>query len=68
LFFLLIGFVFWITSLHDWPERSEVPVPEKVAHPGVDMVLGGGIRPQPSGISEMRGVSAQDIEGRTKLP
>jgi hypothetical protein len=39
MFFLLIGFVFWITSLHDRPEH--VPSPKRVAHTGVDVVLDG---------------------------
>jgi cytochrome bd ubiquinol oxidase subunit I len=65
LFFLLIGVVFWITSLHEWPERRHVPSPETVPHTGVDMVRGGALRPQPGAVSEMRGLSAQDIDGRT---
>jgi cytochrome bd-type quinol oxidase subunit 1 len=39
IFFLLIGFVFWITSLHDRPEHASSP--KGVAHPGGDMVLDG---------------------------
>jgi hypothetical protein len=41
LFFLLIGFVFWITSLHERPDH--VPAPKKVKRPGpaVDLVLEG---------------------------
>src|SRR6476619_6715494 len=38
-FFLLIGFVFWITSLHDRPEY--VPSPERVAHSAEQRVAGG---------------------------
>jgi len=42
LFFLLIGVVFWITSLHERAEhRALVPSPERVPHPGADMVLDG---------------------------
>jgi cytochrome bd-type quinol oxidase subunit 1 len=66
-FFVLIGFVFWITSLHDWPEYSEEPVRHKAAHAGVKVGFGGAV-PQPGGISEMRAASTQDIEGRTRLP
>jgi hypothetical protein len=57
-FFVLIGFVFWITSLHDRPEY--VPAPERVPHAGGRMVLGGAVRHQPSPVTEMRSVSAQD--------
>jgi hypothetical protein len=41
LFFLLIGFVFWITSLHERPDH--VPAPREVKRPGpaVDLVLEG---------------------------
>jgi cytochrome bd ubiquinol oxidase subunit I len=67
-FFLLIGFVFWITSLHDRPEYVPATAPERVPHTGGHLVLGGAVRPQPSGASEMRSLSAPDIEGRTKLP
>jgi cytochrome bd-type quinol oxidase subunit 1 len=62
-FFLLIGFVFWITSLHDRPER--VPSPERVAHPGGQVALGGAVPHQPGAVTEMRSLSAQDVEGRT---
>jgi hypothetical protein len=58
-FFLLIGFVFWITSLHDRPEYVPSPEKQKVAHPDVDIVLGGAIRPQPGVASHME---------RTDLP
>jgi cytochrome bd ubiquinol oxidase subunit I len=40
-FFLLIGVVFWITSLHERPERVRVPSPAKVPHTGADMVVPG---------------------------
>ena len=42
-FFLLIGFVFWITSLHDRPEYVPAPAPERVPHTGGHMVLGGAV-------------------------
>jgi hypothetical protein len=58
-FFLLIGFVFWITSLHDLPDYVPSPAKEKEPHTGVDMVLGGARGPQP-------GVAAH-MEGRTGL-
>ncbi|HUR35641.1 MAG TPA: cytochrome ubiquinol oxidase subunit I [Vicinamibacterales bacterium] len=64
-FFLLIGFVFWITSLHDRPEY--VPSPERVGHGHGAIVLGGVGPHQPSTVTEMRSVSAQDIEGRPGL-
>ena len=68
-FFLLIGFVFWITSLHDRPEYVPSPetVPEGVPHTGGHVVLGGALRHQPSAVTEMRSLSPQDIEGRTRL-
>jgi cytochrome bd-type quinol oxidase subunit 1 len=58
IFFLLIGFVFWITSLHDRPER--VPSPERVPHPGGRLAVGGAMGRQPSPVAEMRSLSAQD--------
>jgi hypothetical protein len=58
-FFLLIGFVFWITSLHDRPEYVPSPAKEKVPHTGADMVLGGATGPQPGVVSHME---------RTDLP
>jgi hypothetical protein len=58
-FFLLIGFVFWITSLHDRPEYVPSPANEKVPHTGADMVLGGATGPQPGVVSHME---------RTDLP
>jgi cytochrome bd ubiquinol oxidase subunit I len=68
-FFLLIGFVFWITSLHDRPEYVPSPerVPEGVPHTGAHVVLGGALRHQPSAVTEMRSLSQQDLEGRTRL-
>jgi cytochrome d ubiquinol oxidase subunit I len=45
LFFLLIGVVFWITSLHERAEhRAAVPSPERVPHTGGHIVLGGAVR------------------------
>ena len=41
LFFVLIGVVFWITSLHEKAEDVPVPSPQKVPHTGADMVLDG---------------------------
>src|SRR5687768_3249411 len=53
-FFLLIGVVFWITSLHERTEhRALVPSPQKVPHAGADMVLDGAR------------LSPQNLEGRT---
>jgi hypothetical protein len=48
-FFLLIGFVFWITSLHDRPEYVPSPetVPERVVPTGGQVVLGGAVHHQP---------------------
>jgi hypothetical protein len=68
-FFLLIGFVFWITSLHDRPEYVPSPetVPEGVPHTGGHVVLGGALRHQPSAVTEMRSLSPQDIKGPTRL-
>jgi cytochrome bd-type quinol oxidase subunit 1 len=69
IFFVLIGVVFWITSLHDRPGyRALVPSPDGEAHTGGHLVLGGAVSHQPSAIAELRGLSAQDIEGRTRLP
>ena len=60
-FFMLIGFVFWITSLHDRRDYVPAPAKEKVPHTGGDMVLGGApMGPQPGVASHM--------EGQTKLP
>ena len=49
-FFLLIGFVFWITSLHDRPEYVPSPqrVPQRVPHTGGQIVLGGAVPHQQS--------------------
>ena len=52
LFFALIGFVFWITSLQEWPAREmPVPPPRKAPHPGG--ALGGAVA-QPVGMTETR--------------
>jgi len=53
LFFLLIGFVFWITSLHDRPEWAPVPSPERVPHAGGQLVLGGAVSHPPGPVGEM---------------
>ncbi|MBM3771205.1 MAG: hypothetical protein FJW27_07955 [Acidimicrobiia bacterium] len=58
IFFVLIGFVFWITSLHDRPDF--VPSAKTVTHPGADVVLGGALGHQP-GIAR-----ASHFEGRTQ--
>ena len=59
IFFFLIGFVFWLASLHERADhRAHVPSPQKVPHTG-----GGAL---PSAV-EMRGLSAQNVEGRTGL-
>jgi cytochrome d ubiquinol oxidase subunit I len=63
IFFLLIGFVFWITSLHDRPEY--VPAPEKVAHRAGQHALGGAVLHQPSAVTHMSGLSAHDLKGPT---
>jgi cytochrome bd-type quinol oxidase subunit 1 len=57
IFFLLIGFVFWITSLHERAEYgAAVPSPHAGTHTGGHIVLGGA---QPSAVTEMRGLSAE---------
>ena len=69
MFFVLIGVVFWITSLHDRPEHQTalMPSPQGDAHTGGRIVLGGAVGHQPSAATELRGLSAQDVEGRTRL-
>jgi hypothetical protein len=49
-FFLLIGFVFWITSLHDRPEYAAATqkVPERLPHSGGQIVIGGPVAHHPS--------------------
>jgi cytochrome d ubiquinol oxidase subunit I len=49
-FFLLIGFVFWITSLHDRPEYAASPqeAPKRVTHTGGQIVLGGAVPHHPN--------------------
>jgi cytochrome bd-type quinol oxidase subunit 1 len=62
IFFLLIGLVFWITSLHERPAHQAVtPSPHGAGQTGGHLALGGA---HASTISEMRGLSADDIEGR----
>ena len=68
IFFVLIGIVFWITGLHDLPDRAPLPSPQKEAPPDGQIVIGGSVGHQPSAVAELRGLSAQDIEGRTRLP
>jgi cytochrome d ubiquinol oxidase subunit I len=64
IFFALIGFVFWLSSLHERADhRAHVPSPHPVPHTGGEAVLGGA---HASTVTEMRGLSAQDIEGRTR--
>jgi cytochrome bd-type quinol oxidase subunit 1 len=64
IFFALIGFVFWLSSLHERADhRAHVPSPHPVPHTGGQVALGGA---HASTITEMRGLSAQDMEGRTK--
>ncbi len=49
IFFALIGFVFWITSLHERADhRSTVPLPQTVPHPGGQIVVGGPAPHHPS--------------------
>src|SRR5687767_11474695 len=56
IFFLLIGFVFWLASLHERAEhRAYAPSPRKGPHTGVDVVLDGAR------------LSAPNVEGRTGL-
>jgi cytochrome bd-type quinol oxidase subunit 1 len=56
-FFALIGFVFWITSLHDRPDRVVAHAPEPIPH-------GGGALAVPGVARHMGGVAgpAQDKE------
>jgi hypothetical protein len=56
-FFALIGFVFWITSLHDRPDRVAAHAAERVPH-------GGGAIPIPGAARHMGGVAGpvQDKE------
>ena len=67
MFFVLIGIVFWITSLHDRPKWALMPSPQREAHTDGQIVLGGAVGHQPSAVAELRGLSAQDVEGRTRL-
>jgi cytochrome d ubiquinol oxidase subunit I len=67
IFFALIGFVFWLSSLHERADhRAHVPLPHPVPHTGGQTVLGGAVAHQPSAVTEMRGLSRQDLEGRNK--
>jgi cytochrome bd-type quinol oxidase subunit 1 len=50
-FFLLIGMVFWITSLHERPEHVRVPSPKKVPHTGADIVVPGAAAQDVGGAS-----------------
>ena len=67
IFFVLIGIVFWITGLHDRPDRVLAPSPQREVPTGGQVVLGGALGHQPSAVAELRGLSAQDVEGRTRL-
>jgi len=67
IFFVLIGIVFWITGLHDLPDRALAPAPQRETQTGGHVALGGAVAHQPSAVAESRGVSAQDIAGRTRL-
>ena len=56
IFFFLIGFVFWLASLHERAEhRAYAPSPQKGPHTGVDVVLDGAR------------LSAPNVEGRPGL-
>ena len=59
IFFLLIGFVFWLASLHEKADHPALaPSPHGVPHAGGQIVLGGA---QASAVTEMRGLSGHDI-------
>jgi cytochrome d ubiquinol oxidase subunit I len=61
LFFVLIGFVFWIASLTERAEHQVlVPSPQPVAPAGGRVALG-------TAGADMRGLSAREIEGRSTL-
>jgi cytochrome bd ubiquinol oxidase subunit I len=65
IFFALIGFVFWLSSLHERADhRAHVSLPHPVPHTGGQVALGGT---HASTVTEMRGLPAQDIEGRNRL-
>jgi cytochrome bd-type quinol oxidase subunit 1 len=50
LFFVLIGVVFWITSLHEKAEWVAVPAPQKVPHTGAVVLDGAHLsRAEPRG-------------------
>jgi cytochrome bd-type quinol oxidase subunit 1 len=50
-FFALIGFVFWITSLHDRPDHVVVHAPERLPHTGGPLPVPGAARHQLGGVS-----------------
>jgi cytochrome bd-type quinol oxidase subunit 1 len=49
-FFALIGFVFWITSLHDRPDRVPAHAPDRVPHGGGALPVPGAARHQLGGV------------------
>jgi cytochrome d ubiquinol oxidase subunit I len=65
IFFVLIGFVFWITSLHDLPEYA--PSAKKVAHPSGRLALGGALGHHPAAVTEMGSLPEADIDGGHRL-
>jgi hypothetical protein len=61
IFFLLIGFVFWITSLHERAEhRAYAPSPHDVPHTGVDLGVPAAAHRQ---LGTVPGPSAPDVGG-----
>jgi cytochrome bd-type quinol oxidase subunit 1 len=52
LFFVLIGFVFWITSLHDRPEYAHAPSPQPVPHGGAVRHALGAVPPSAPDVGE----------------
>jgi hypothetical protein len=49
IFFFLIGFVFWLASLHERADYgARVPAPQPVPHTGGQVVLGGPVPHHPS--------------------
>jgi cytochrome d ubiquinol oxidase subunit I len=65
IFFFMIGFVFWLASLHERADHR-VHAPSPAGGPGGDLALGGAVRHHTSAAAEMRGLPAEDITGRTK--
>jgi cytochrome bd-type quinol oxidase subunit 1 len=59
-FFLLIGFVFWITSLHERPDRAPAHSPETVPQTGGLVPAHGAARHQ---LGAIPGPSAHDTGG-----